>query len=144
MVDVLGSGFTLAHGGFHNELDQPHTEMSVYVDAAIYGYGRMIMCHMLADTVEELHDMADKIGVARKWYQGPPKSSTPHYDICKSKRALAVQFGAIECTREEIVAVRYRVLKRLRGEMRAVVTLKKISSAARAGRSKGAGPARKS
>lgn len=87
--------------------------MSVYVDAAIYGYGRMVMCHMLADTLEELHGMADKIGVARRWYQGPPKTSTPHYDICKSKRARAVQHGAIECTAKEIVEVRRRVLKSL-------------------------------
>ena len=68
--------------------------MSVYVDRAIYPYRRMIMCHMVADSLEELHAMADSIGVARRWFQS--HSSTPHYDLCKSKRALAVQNGAIE------------------------------------------------
>ncbi len=84
--------------------------MSVYVDAAIYPYGRMLMCHMLADTLDELHAMANKIGVARRWYQGPPKTTTPHYDICKSKRALAVQYGAIEIDRRTMVQIRRRLL----------------------------------
>ena len=52
------------------------------------------MCHMIADTPDELHAMADKIGVARKWFQR--MASFPHYDIAQSKRALAVQYGAVE------------------------------------------------
>jgi len=59
---------------------------------------------MLADTDDELHEMADRIGVARKWHQ---KSGTPHshYDICKAKRALAVQFGAVEIGRRELAEI---------------------------------------
>lgn len=66
------------------------------------------MCHMLADTTDELHSMADKIGIARKWYQA--QASTPHYDICKAKRALAVQLGAIEVDRRQLVSI----IRRLR------------------------------
>lgn len=85
--------------------------MSVYVDKATNGYGRMVMCHMVADTPDELHAMADRIGVARKWFQDPRTMnvSTPHYDICKSKRALAVTAGAIECERNEFVAAVRRI-----------------------------------
>jgi len=72
----------------------------VYVDDMKAPYGRMTMCHMVADTVEELHAMADKIGVNRRWFQSV--ASTPHYDICKSKRALAVQHGAKEVTMLEL------------------------------------------
>jgi hypothetical protein len=68
--------------------------MPCYVDKAIYPFGRMVMCHLVADTPNELHAMADRIGVARKWFQ--EKASFPHYDICKSKRALAIKFGAKE------------------------------------------------
>lgn len=68
--------------------------MGVYVDDMRAPYRRMVMCHMLADSVEELHAMADKIGVARRWFQDKPKF--PHYDICLTKRALAVKFGAKE------------------------------------------------
>lgn len=70
--------------------------MTVYVDDMhLYPagqFGRMKMSHMIADTEAELHAMADKIGVARRWYQGD------HYDIALSKRALAVQYGAVEIT----------------------------------------------
>jgi hypothetical protein len=75
--------------------------MAVYVDDMRAQFGRMIMCHMLADTDEELHAMADKIGVARRWHQ---KAGThlSHYDICLSKRAIAVQFGAKEIVRADV------------------------------------------
>lgn len=70
--------------------------MTVYVDDMhkypVGQFGRMKMSHMIADTEAELHVMADKIGVARKWYQGD------HYDIALSKRAIAVASGAVEIT----------------------------------------------
>lgn len=69
--------------------------MSVYVDNASNRYGRMLMCHMWADTLDELLAMADAIGVQRKWLQQPPKASWVHFDIAQSKRALAIANGAI-------------------------------------------------
>ena len=70
--------------------------MSVYVDEARHPFGRMLMCHMWADTLPELYVMVDCIGVQRKWLQQPPKASWVHFDIAKGKRALAVAAGAIE------------------------------------------------
>lgn len=69
----------------------------VYVDDMQRRYGRMIMCHMLADTSEELHAMADRIGLDRKHCQYP---DTPreHYDISLGKRRLARRLGAVEIT----------------------------------------------
>lgn len=74
--------------------------MSVFVDNMRARYGRLIMCHMIADTDAELHAMADRIGVARKWHQAPPEHDS-HYDIALSKRALAVAAGAVEITLRE-------------------------------------------
>lgn len=75
--------------------------MSVYVDDMRAGYGRMVMCHMLADTDDELHAMAAQIGVARRWHQ---KARTPHshYDVCLAKRQSAVRAGAIEIDRARL------------------------------------------
>jgi len=81
--------------------------MTVYVDRSRNGFGQMIMCHMIADTLDELHAMADKIGVQRKWFQD--LSSFPHYDIAQSKRALAVEAGAVDTERADFVAVMKRV-----------------------------------
>lgn len=71
--------------------------MAVYVDDMEAPFGRMIMCHMYADTSEELLSMADKIGVQRKWIQHPG-TWREHFDIAKVKRALAVKYGAVETT----------------------------------------------
>jgi hypothetical protein len=89
--------------------------MSVYVDTMEAAFGRMIMCHMWADTLDELLAMADRIGVLRKWLQRPagawegldPRypadhrlkvgtdANWVHFDIAKGKRAAAIAAGAI-------------------------------------------------
>jgi len=78
--------------------------MTVYVDDMRANFGRMVMCHMLADSDEELLAMADKIGVQRKWHQHPGTSKS-HFDIALSKRALAVAHGAVEITWREAGAM---------------------------------------
>jgi len=82
--------------------------MTVYVDDMKAKYGRMVMCHMLADTDEELHAMADRIGVARRWWQSPEKTSGSHYDIALSMRAKAVALGAVEITWRQAGAMNSR------------------------------------
>ena len=77
--------------------------MTVYVDDMQTSFGRLVMCHMMADTLDELHQMADRIGVERRWFQGPLKHRRPHYDIAMSKRALAIKFGAKEVTGYEMM-----------------------------------------
>lgn len=81
--------------------------MSVYVDSAALPYGRMVMCHMLADTPEELRAMARRIGVGERWFQAG--GSAPHFDVCKSKRALAVAAGALEVRRADLPEILARV-----------------------------------
>jgi len=73
--------------------------MSVYVghlfNTQMHGgnwrYGQA--CHLLADTEEELHEMACKLKLKRSWFQD---KNVPHYDLTKTKRAKAVCFGAVE------------------------------------------------
>lgn len=89
--------------------------MTVYVDDMRARVGPMVMCHMLADTDDELHAMADRIGVDRRWHNKPPKASTSHYDISLAKRAIAVAAGAVEITRREAAAMAWR--RRVEGEL---------------------------
>lgn len=82
--------------------------MSVYVDSEKNAFRGMIMCHMLADTVEELHSMAMRIGMKRSWFQAHV-GSYPHYDLSLGRRELAIRYGAIVCDRNEIVVVMKRI-----------------------------------
>lgn len=74
--------------------------MSVYVDNARLPYGRMIMCHMVADNEKQLHEMANKIGLSINWFHNN------HYNICLSKRKLALMNGAISISQREAVIIR--------------------------------------
>lgn len=75
--------------------------MAVYVDNFNAKFRNMIMCHLIADTREELFEMVDKIGVKRKWIQsyGTPRE---HFDICAGKKILAIKNGAIEIGMREL------------------------------------------
>lgn len=78
--------------------------MSVYVDPMFktkycrrWPYNEA--CHMLADTVDELHAMAAKIGLRRAWFQ---PLSRPHYDLSRTRRIRAVAAGAVELTAKQM------------------------------------------
>jgi hypothetical protein len=86
--------------------------MAVYVDDMRARVGRMVMCHMIADSDGELHAMAARIGVARRWFQD---RRHPHYDICLQMRARAVRAGAIEITRRDAIRVLARRVVGVRG-----------------------------
>lgn len=67
--------------------------MTVYVDDMDHPFKGMLMSHMIADTDEELHVMADKIGMSRLRWQAPPQHPS-HYDINQPMKLLALHYGA--------------------------------------------------
>jgi len=77
--------------------------MTVYVDDVRHPFGNMVMCHLWADTLEEVLAMVDRIGVQRRWIQGHPElsigkakqASWLHFDITLSKKRLAIDAGAV-------------------------------------------------
>lgn len=77
--------------------------MTCYVDDVRHSFGRMVMCHLWADEIEELLEMVDCIGVQRKWIQGHPelsfgkhrRASWVHFDISLGKKELALRAGAV-------------------------------------------------
>lgn len=88
--------------------------MTVYVDDQRAKVRFMVMCHMIADSDQELHAMADLIGVHRSYHQAPPRHPS-HYDIALSKKALAMAAGAIHITKRQLGCMVIR--RRITGEL---------------------------
>lgn len=84
--------------------------MTVYVDQERNPFGRMVMCHMFADTAAELHEMAAAIGMKRAWYQ---PTSFPHYDVSLARRAQAIALGARVVERREGWLIRRPIRQRI-------------------------------
>ncbi len=57
--------------------------------------------HLMANSIDELHDFAQKIGLKKEWFQNHPKH--PHYDLFGIKINLAIQKGAILLTSKEMI-----------------------------------------
>lgn len=75
--------------------------MAVYVDALVRWPGARApfdkgSCHLTADTLEELHAFALRIGMRRSWFQD--HRAAPHYDLTPGRREVAVRLGAVEET----------------------------------------------
>ena len=58
-------------------------------------------CHLVADSLDELHAFAKRLGLAGEWFQA--RKGAPHYDLTAGRRILAVKFGAKELTAREMV-----------------------------------------
>lgn len=78
--------------------------MTVYVDDMLRRarVGRLTSrwSHLLADTSEELHEFAARLGLRREWVQHPG-SVLEHYDVTEQKRARAIKLGAMPITYHE-------------------------------------------
>jgi len=65
-----------------------------------------LACHLFADTVQELHGFAARLGLDRAWFQDRNRSKqrvTPHYDLTPGMRERAVGLGAREIGYKEVV-----------------------------------------
>ena len=58
-------------------------------------------CHLTADTLDELHAMAARIGLKRAWYQPGRYQHLCHYDLTPARRARALALGAQDVQRLE-------------------------------------------
>ena len=75
--------------------------MTIYVDNVRVKWAGSEWCHLVADTLDELHSFASQIGLRRNWFQS--SASYPHYDIKLSVRIKAIQLGAVPGTRKQII-----------------------------------------
>lgn len=67
----------------------------VKVDEAIYPWRGKRWCHMQADTLHELQVFAYKLGLKPEWIQHADSPWYVHYDLTETKRARALQMGAV-------------------------------------------------
>lgn len=71
--------------------------MSVYVDDAVVLWRGQRWAHMMADSLDELHAMAAKLGLPRRAFQN--KTSGAHYDLTATLRSEAIALGAVPISR---------------------------------------------
>jgi hypothetical protein len=75
--------------------------MTVWVDPLRdWGWRLGPSCHLMADSREELHVFAARIGLRRSWFQDKLMF---HYDLTAARRAAAVRAGALELDWHEAV-----------------------------------------
>ena len=92
--------------------------MTVYVDDAVHLWRGRRWAHLMADTLEELHAMAEKLEIPRRAFQN--KTSGAHYDVPSELRERAIALGATAISRHrdraQVRAVIARAKAQGRGE----------------------------
>jgi len=65
----------------------------VYIGINQYRLGSMLMSHMVADSLLELHSMAARLHISKIYFQNIKNKQ--HYDVCKTKKLQALKYGAL-------------------------------------------------
>lgn len=81
--------------------------MAVYVDNVQIEWRGMKWCHLVADSLQELHDFANRLNLQREWFQH--NASYPHYDVTVKTRIRALSLGAIVGKRIDIITCAKRM-----------------------------------
>ncbi|MFC6203290.1 MULTISPECIES: DUF4031 domain-containing protein [Psychrobacter] len=88
--------------------------MAIYVDFVSIEFKGHKWCHMLADSLQELHDFAELIEVDKRLFHR--NASYPHYDITLQMRLTAIENGALAADRKKII----ECAKKLKVELKAL------------------------
>jgi len=92
--------------------------MTVYVDDAVHLWRGRRWAHLMADTLDELHQMAERLEIPRRAFQN--KTSGAHYDVPSELRERAIELGATAISRHrdraQVRAVIARAKAQGRGE----------------------------
>jgi hypothetical protein len=82
--------------------------LALYVDNARIEWRGRHWCHLVADSLDELHRFAKSLGLKRAWFQA--HASLPHYDVTVEIRIVALRRGAVPADRHTLIS-RGRQLK---------------------------------
>ena len=92
--------------------------MAIYVDDERIHWKGKQWCHLVADSLTELHGFARQLGLRRSWFQG--RSVYPHYDVTVSIRDKALALGASMGDRSTIITCAKQLKAELCEETKAV------------------------
>ena len=81
--------------------------MAVYVDRASVAFKGRQWCHLMADTLDELHQFAQRMNIDARLFHRD--ASYPHYDITLDMRLMVIANGAMDADRKMIIAVGKRL-----------------------------------
>lgn len=84
--------------------------MTLYVDDSRQVLNQIRVSYLVADTEAQLHDMADRLEVARGWFRpdGAEIQAGPHYRIPDSHREQAIKLGVVPVTLKHLGAMTKR------------------------------------
>lgn len=85
--------------------------MAVYVDDSRLAWRGKSWCHLVADSINELHAFAEQLGLKREWFQD--RTMYPHYDVTVNVKERALALGA--CTGDKRTII--MCAKRLKVEL---------------------------
>lgn len=88
--------------------------MTVYVDDARLSWQGRNWCHLVADSVAELHAFAAQLGLRQEWFQD--RTMYPHYDVTVNVQRRALVLGAKMGNKRTIVACAKRLRTELSGQ----------------------------
>jgi hypothetical protein len=71
--------------------------LTVYVDDAVTLWRGRRWAHLMADTLDELHAFAARLGIPARAFQN--KRSGAHYDVDAELRSVALALGAMPISR---------------------------------------------
>lgn len=98
--------------------------MAVYVDNERIEWRGKLWCHLVADSLDELHAFAARIGLRRSWFQGV--ASYPHYDVTTDVRERALIAGALASRKREVLIA----ARKLKAEMATGTSEPRVSDVA--------------
>ncbi|GHA79703.1 DUF4031 domain-containing protein [Cognatilysobacter bugurensis] len=88
--------------------------MTVYVDDAVMPWRGQRWAHLMADSLDELHAFAARLGLPRHAFQD--KRSGAHYDVSAAMRLQAVALGAQPISRHRDRALVRAVIANARAQ----------------------------
>jgi hypothetical protein len=71
--------------------------VTVYIDDAVHPWRGERWAHLMADTLPELHAMAQQLGIPRRAFQNRPSGA--HYDVPAPMRERAIGMGVTAISR---------------------------------------------